>query len=235
MPVLPIVDSDGKLLPAAQEIVLAVTTYPTDPKKQEEFLASALVDGLLRLENSAPALAELAATLPWLIPALYRSPTPDEVIEAAVQADASAWAAGEILLTMLTAAKHHPRLNVGPKMAVEVISGYQEEAGLVAASESTLWNSWRRFKTVAHFHAVRQLWMLNYEPPTPEPFITWRMGNLTGYLAWSEHIRNDAVSRRFLPFEDTWRTPDSLQLPPVEIELGPLLPELFEAFKNYRL
>src|SRR4051812_29188968 len=112
MPVLPIVDSDGKLLPAALEIVLAITTYPADPKKQEEFLASALVDSLLRLENSAPALAELAATLPWLIPALYRSPTPEEVIEAAVQADASAWAAGEILLTMLTAAKHHPGLNV---------------------------------------------------------------------------------------------------------------------------
>lgn len=239
MPELPLIDSDGKLLPYAPFVLLAYTTYPYDELKFEELLASGLVQHVLSEEDASEddrnaALLDLTAGNPWIIPALHRGPAPKEILEAAMQSDASAWAAGEILLTMLCVSSFHPEIPLTVKMTVECISEFQRETGQVAASESTLWNSWGRFKSVAHFHAVRQGWMAADDvPPEPEYFVAWRMVEFDTYLACAEHYRKLAVSKRLVKFKEFWRVPDNLQLPPAAIELGPLLPELLEIFLRY--
>jgi hypothetical protein len=60
MPVLPIVDAAGQLVPKAQEIVLAVTTYPDDLEKVAELVASIYVTKLLQEKpESTPPFAQL--------------------------------------------------------------------------------------------------------------------------------------------------------------------------------
>jgi hypothetical protein len=236
MPELPIVDSEGKLLPYAPFIVLAYTIYPDGDDKFEELLASGMVHDVIREspeDDHSEELLQLATNNPWLIPALFRGPTPERILKDANQADASAWAAGEILLMMLCASTFHPEIDLTLKMTIEVISEFQREGGRVAASESTLWNSWSKFKSVAHFHAVRQAWASSVDRPSYEHFIAWRIESFDEYLACAENYRKHAVAKRFVAYDESWRAPSSLLLPPANLELGPLTPELLKIFLRY--
>src|SRR6202030_1775789 len=94
-----------------------------------------------------------------LIPILYAAPTPEQVIERGIRHARNSWAASQILLLMLEASVRHPELDVTPTKMVEVLpdilKGKKTLGGLPApTSESTLWDGWSRFKSVAHLHLV---------------------------------------------------------------------------------
>jgi hypothetical protein len=237
MPELPIVDSEGKLLSFAPILLQAYAVYPDGGDEFEELLASGIVSEVLLEESPSedpiPLLLKIVTKNPWIIPALHRGPTPEKILKDALQADIAAWGAGEILLTMLSVSKLYPDLGVHLRMTIEVISEFQKKSKR-ATSESTLWNSWMRFKSVAHFHAVRQGWMAAPDlPQDPEYFAAWKLGDFANYLACAENYRKLAISGRFLKYKDAWRTPASLVLPAPDIGLGEPTPELLEIFLRY--
>lgn len=227
MPELPILDASGQLSEAAGDILLAFMTYPEDEERREEFLACTIVQ---RYEDNPEALASLAGTMPWLVLALHRAPTPSGVFAEATQATGSAWIVGEILLMMLGAAIHHPEINVSITKTVSVLKDFHKKD----IGERTLWDAWSTFRSVAHFYAVRRFWMYAHDDPTGELWEDWVSGDFDEYLSAAEELREMAVTRRFLPYESTWRVPKSLTLPSVGVELAPLEPDLLALFRGYR-
>lgn len=146
------------------------------------------------------------------------------------------WAAGELLITLLTAAIHHPEVEITITKAIDAVFRLHHGAlthggGKAKATPRTLWNAWKRFRPVVHFHAVRRLYMLDY----PErDFSDWFTSAVEEYLAAAEVVREQAVMRRFLPASGLWTVPKSLKLPKMEVELAPLTPELLDIIRSYK-
>jgi hypothetical protein len=238
MPDLPIVGSNGKLHSFAPLVVLAVTTYPEDSDKQEELIASRFISSLLPLKNSAKLIHQAVAEIPWLVPALHRGPRPVELLRTAGRDGALSWAAGELLLTMLTAAVCHPELDISLTKAVYGLSRFTNGkptygGGKAKSAQRTLWKAWRRFRRVAHFCAVQQLWTQNN--PERHDFGLWSVSNFEEYLSVAEAIRREAVTRRFLSEETTWRVPQLLRLRSIELDLGEgFKPEFLKILHSYR-
>lgn len=132
-------------------------------------------------------------------------------------------------MTMLGAAIHHPEIPMSRAKAMTVLAKFHRDW----PAERTREGVWSRFRSVAHFYAVRQLWDIDYEDPEGKAWERWITENFEHYLATAESIRTAAVTRRFLPYEGVWRTPAALALPPVQIQPGALVPELLELFGSY--
>ena len=230
MPELPILDASGKLHEIAGDILVAIMVYPEDQEKQQEYLSAVLVE---KYQDDPGALSALAGNIPWLVPALSRSRTAGGVIAAAKKATSSAWAAGEILVAMLTVSIHHPEIAVGVSMTIDVLEEFHRE-GPAKIGHRTLWDAWKKFRSVAHFYAVRRLWDLSYKDPEGEHWEAWLAEGFDEYLAVAEDIRKRAIKRRFLSHREAWRVPSSLSLPPSRIEPGDMLPELLSLFQRYR-
>jgi hypothetical protein len=233
VPELPILDASGGLSEVAQDIVLAIMAYPEDEDRQEELLASLIVEKYQDHPRCPEILAGLTAAFPWFAAALYRSSTPAGVLSAARKATGSAWAAGEILVSMLAVSIHHPEINVGLSMTIDVLEEFNRE-GPARIGNRTLWDAWSRFRSVSHFYAVRRLWDVSYEDPEGVHWDDWTTADFDEYLATAEDLRKVAITRRFLFYDETWRVPDSFALPPAQIQPGPLLPELLDLFRRYR-
>jgi hypothetical protein len=233
LPELPILNESGTLYMIAGDILAAIMVYPEDQEKQEEYLAAVLVEKCQDVGKDADSLITLAGITPWLLPALSRPRTAGGAIAAAKKATGSAWAAGEILLTMLAVSIHHPEINIRVSMTIDVLEEFQR-GGPAGIGNRTLWDTWSRFRSVSHFYAVRRLWDLSVEDPEGMHWEEWITGDFDEYLAVAEDLRKMAVTRRFLSHEETWRVPDSLSLPPSQIEPGALLPELLTLFQEYR-
>jgi len=240
MPDLPILDDAGKLHVFAPLLVKAISIYPEDRGKQEELIASNYIGLLLKSSDSQRLISEAARDIPWLVPALYRSPTPADLYETAGRDGALSWAAGEIILTLLTAAIHYPDLRINITKAIDGLSRYYSgtptyTGGEAKASKRTLWGSWRRFRTVAHLSAVQQLWIHDhYDSPLEFEHWSMAMDNLEEYLTISEGIRREAVLRRFVPEEITWRVPPGFKFGQYELDLGDFSPELLAILRAYR-
>ena len=173
-----------------------------------------------------------------MVPALHRAGTPSQVIEGAARDHAVSWAAGELLLVMLTAAIHHPEVRISLTKAVYGLSRFFEGkptygGDQAKAKERTLWKAWERFRSVAHFHAVRQLWTHDNHP-NPETFATWTGENFEEYLAVAEEIRREAALRRLTDRVDTWCVPRALQLRRMQLELTALDSELLQILLQYK-
>lgn len=235
MPDLPILNKAGKLHVFAPLLVSAITIYPEDPEKQEELIASRYIGLLLKAPDSRKLIAKAVREFPWIVPALHRSPTPAGLFEAAGRDHALSWAAGEIMLTLLTAAVHYPELRISVTKAIDGLSRFFQGrptygGGKAKASKRTLWASWRRFRSVAHLHAVQQLWIHdNYDSPVE--FDEWLNANLEEYLGVSEVIRREAVLRRMVPENEAWCVPPGLKLRQYEVDLGDFSPELLSVLK----
>jgi hypothetical protein len=226
---LPILDADGKLSATALDIVIAIMTYPEDEERQEELRGAYLVERIPDVPEADQLLAKLTAEVPWLAAALRRSGTPRGVIASVKKTTASAWAVGETLLTMLAAAIHHPEIPMSRARAMTVLAKFHRDW----PAERTREGVWSRFRSVAHFYAVRRLWDLEFEDPEGRIWERWLTEHLEQFLATAESIRTAAVMRRFLPYQGVWRVPAALALPSVQIEPGALIPELLELFLDY--
>lgn len=162
MPVLPIEDAPSDAHRAV--IVYAFTTYPKDEAKRDEVIATYFADVLMKRPEYRPVLDAFASDNPWFTPALHRAGTPEDVLKETAREHSSGWACGELLVLMLSAAAHHPELDVTPTKALWVVSelyrGAKSQTGAtVSASTRYIWKAWGKFKTVAHFYAVRSAWM----------------------------------------------------------------------------
>jgi hypothetical protein len=232
MPVLPIKDAPNDAFMAA--VVYAHATYPKDEAKRDEVIATFFAGVLTRRPEYRPALENFTVQNPWFIPAVHRAGRPEEVMKETAEEHVSGWACGDLLLLMLSAAVHHPELDVTTTKAVwamsELYRGAKSQAGVtVSASLRYIWGAWGKFKTVAHFHAVRPAWMDHfgdYAFIQPEA--------IREYLAVAESIRNQAVARRFLSHEKSWRVPESLELPDIAYHPAPLEPETIDLFRHYK-
>jgi len=234
MPELPILAETGKLHEIAPDIIWTIMVYPNDPDRQEELLAAFIIEKYADDPEGEDVLSGLAASIPWLAAALYRSSTPSGVMALAKRATGSSWAAGEILTAMLAVSIHHPEIAIGPSMAIDVLYEFHRE-GPVRIGHRTLWDVWSKFRSVSHLYAVRRLWDLSCGDQDPEGlgWERWLAEGFEEYLALAEDIRKMAITRRFLSHEETWRVPETLSLPPAQIQPGALRPELLSLFQGY--
>jgi hypothetical protein len=229
VPELPILDARGNLLEIALDIIVAFMAFPEDQERREEYLAVVIVE---TCGDNPEALRAAADAVPWLVPALSRQRTAGGVVSAAKRATGSAWAAGEILVTMLAVSLHHPEIDVGVSMTIDVIDQFQR-GGPASIGNRTLWDVWSKFRSVSHFYAVRRLWDISVADPEGLNWEGWISDAFDEYLVLAEGIRKMAVTRRFLSHEETWRVPDSMSLPPAHIEPGALRPEMLSLFQSY--
>jgi hypothetical protein len=242
MPVLNIVDKDGGLNLFAPTEVLSVILYPDDEGKREEFLVSGVVRTLLELSDEEKRNKVLKAAAVGFIPVLWRSPDPDTIIRRAVSYAGSSWVAGEMLLFMLSVAIHHPEHEVSPTKAVytlsQVLEGGDTFGGESAAvKERTLWKAWGRFKSAAHFVAIRQFVLQEYQEATPDLFMslaTLSVEALSLYLSGAEYLRRLGEQHQILDPAETWRVPEGLDLPVSEITLPPLPEQHLRVLTTYR-
>jgi hypothetical protein len=232
MPVLPIGNAPSDLW--IWLVLYAFTAYPEDEEKRDEVIATQFAETLMKRPETRPMLDGFAAENPWFLPALHRADKPDKVLKMAADELVSGWACGEMLVLMLSAAVHHPDLDVTPTKTVWAMSkfhsgGKSQTGATVSASTRYIWKAWGKFKTMAHFHAVRPAWKdhfgdLGYLKPEA----------IREYLAVAESIRRQAVTRRFLSQEETWRVPESLPLPRIRYNPGGLTPEMLDLFRRYK-
>lgn len=229
MPALDILDEDGKLSAIfAGPQVLAVSFYPDDEAKREEMLAVFAAE-LMLVAPEADRKLELLAPF---IPALVRALPPPQIWHQASRHGGNSWMAGEILLFLLSSTIHHPELQVTPTKAIHSLAGLMRGAPTfggdpVSVGIRRFWQSWSRFKSVAHFHAVRQiLW----QHATDAAVALQKMADLTAerlveYLALARALSAEAFKYGILVPSETWTIPDSLELPPAQIG-SPPLPEV---------
>jgi hypothetical protein len=232
MPVLPIENAPSDAM--AWVVVYAHTAYPKDEPKRDELLATYLTELLTKMPETRPTLDKFAADNPWFLPALHRAAKPDKVLKVAADELVSGWACGEVLTLMLSAAVHHPDLDVTPTKTIWAMSkfhsgGKSQTGATVSASIRYIWKAWGKFQAAAHFHAVRRVWKAHFGDLGYLKLEAFRE-----YLAVAESIRRQAVSRRFLSQDKTWRVPESFSLPEIRYTPGELTPEMLDLFRSFK-
>ena len=237
MPVLQILTQDGELSPLAYAEVIAVSMYPDDEQKRRQLAANLAT----RLMLEIPDWQTKFPSAIGLVPILYNSPEPEEVIRRMAKHAGSSWIAGKILLTLLSAATHHPEIHAIPTKVIavlpEILSGVTTLSGdPIVKQPRSIWGTWSAFKSVSHLQALR----LNYPPDAEESpslefsnYVDRLADNLLEHLGVAESLRLRGVELRFLKDEETWRSPPELKLPTVRMELPPLDEALLEALRNY--
>lgn len=241
MPVIELLlEEDGSLSWFAPVSLLAVSMYPDREDKREQFLINVAAQMIAR---GAEAKEEHDVQIPtaWL-DSILQSPSSEKIISDSGVYASNSWIAGELIMFMIDAAIHHPELEVTLTKAVWALPrllGGEETfgGGTVSVAQRTVWKAWGRFKSVAHLHAMRQIWLQDKDRqtgPDIEGFVALHNDKILEYLSLSEAIRKAAVERRILRHDDTWRPPESLQLPPARIEIPPLPQSAIEELKKYR-
>jgi hypothetical protein len=241
VPVLPITNGAGKLHPLASSIVNAVTMYPEpDDRRQLQLIAIVTAQLLSELPDAVPDEVRGEMAL-GIVELLYHAPEPAEAWRRAVKYAANSWMAGEVLMFMVSAAIHHPEKAVTVTKAISVLAEIFHGTptwggGSVQMASRTAWQTWGRFKSVAHFKAVHQVWLEDKTDESGTDAKGWAdlvVGRLPEYLAMAEAVRKAAVERRILDFDATWRPPSDLELPQAKWNIPPLPPEALEALDKY--
>ena len=237
-----LVGEDGSLSGFASMYLHALSCYPEakDEDKRARFMIALAAQISVK---SAIAMGEDTLVLPtsWL-DVLLDSPPTDKIFSAAATAAGNSWIAGEVILFMVDAAIHHPELEVTPTKALwalqRILKGEETfGGGTVSVGERTVWAAWSRFKSVAHFHAVRQIWLQDKTRENrgdPKEFVGMQHERVLEYLALAEVIRKEATQRNLIRHSETWWPPDSLDLPPAEINFPPLPQPALEVLAQYR-
>lgn len=231
---------DGSLSDVALFALVATRTYPTEQAKRDLFFAASMVRVLLRIKTE---LKDENVEIPRdCLNLILNAPPIDKIVANAHAYAANSWIAGEMILFMINAAIHHPELDVTLTKAVWIIPRLFEgketwQGRPFSISQRTVWGAWSRFKSVAHFHAVEQIWRQdkNRETgPDDEGFLKLQTERLLEYLALSEVIRRAAVDRRIISHNDTWWSPESLHLPSINLGLPPLPETALRELAAYR-
>ena len=240
MPVIDLLLSeDGSLSWFAPMVLTAVTAYPDKEEKREQLLI-AIAAQAMAMSAQAESKPRVEIAVDWL-DIILKSPSVDKIISDAAAYAANSWIAGEVILFMINAAVHHPELNVTLTKAVwalpRLLGGEETwDGGKLSFGQRTTWKAWSRFKSVAHLHAVRQIWLQDRTReagPDMEGFVTLHNDKILELLAMSETIRKAAVERRIIRHDDTWRPPDGLELPEVSIEIPRLPQSAIEELSKY--
>jgi hypothetical protein len=249
MPVLELLESDGSLSLFAPVNLLAVTMYPDQEEKREELLVTTAVQLLLKHADSKKQKGkskkrEGQASIPvpaeWLA-VLLRSSSAEKVIEDAAAYAGYSWVAGELIMFMISAAIHHHAMDVTMTKAVwaqtRLFRGEETYGGTaLSLSQRTVWKAWSRFKSVAHLHAIRQIWLQDKNRqtgPNIEGFVGMHNDKILEFLSIAEAIRKAAVERKILKHEETWWPPETLNLPPARVEVPPLPATALEELAKY--
>lgn len=238
MPPIDLLEADGSLGPLAASEVLAVTLYPDDKEKRFELLVSVASQILVKAGNEAKA-EKVEIPVAWL-EVLIRAPSREKILTAAADYAANSWIAGELMLFMVTAAIHHPELDITLTKAILTLKQACEGVptfggGVTSFGKRTAWTAWGRFKSVAHFHAVRQLWLIDGAiGPGVEDWAKFTTGKrLAEYIALAETIRRAAVERKIVRHQDTWYAPPGMELPASGFHLPPFPESTLEIFARY--
>jgi len=233
---MPILDlGDG---PAALDRLDAVMAWPRDAERRRAFVQALHAERLARLGEGAETASgkALRGVLGWArderMDAWHRDggwgaaalghPGAAAAVGEWRARQRAGFVAAEILLYVLTPAKGSgARGSVGE--AVYLLSGHLRAQERGPASRERLMAAWAEMRPVAPlWAAVEHLGA--YEAGSVA------LGEL---LAVAEKLRRRGEERGVLDPTETWRLPDGLALPPVEVALRPLPPRLRVALRDY--
>lgn len=249
-PTLDITDGRGGLRPLAEATVMALMLHPDNEQMRHEFLAKwhtrilAKVGSSLEqrgysaeeIDREWPTILSRGADRHGILPrslvqALDTAPS-REALEARIRdSTARGVVIGEMLLTIITCARHHPA-HVSVRKAIYLIrralkDGRIKPGAVPGTSDAFLLREWKRLNPVAHLWAAA----INVsEGPDLEDCSTLTVDR--EFLARAEALRllgeqcfGRGQRRKHGPVLDpskTWRMPRDLELPRVRLKTQPL-------------
>lgn len=226
-PVLPITDGNGKLAAFAVAETVSRMMHPDNEKHHNEMLASiGTMTFALGFQAVPPATAAIAC----------EAPTSNELDGRADISGFWGRVAGEILLTVLKCAAHHPE-HLSVRKAIwlkhRMLSSEQARGGKRAKyGYSTIKTAWQRYKPVSHLWATQILL---------EDALGKDDTSTLFFFSLAENFRQQAT-RSFArgarsPVLDpqlTWRVPPDLPLYPVSFTPSPLRYKTRRKLTKYR-
>jgi hypothetical protein len=223
---------------------MARVAYPDNDDAQVEFSTVMLFQTIMAHQDldNYEQLLDLAKPL---IPNLLEARPLGEVLRAASESMADGWVAGRLLLFLIRAMTHHQELRPSVTKGIHVLlQKYRNTKNRKGADlftgERTLWEKWRRYKPIAHFHAQIQHGILTGEYlQEPSRDTALAMANLASenfleYLSRAESFRLLAERLRIVHPGELWSVPPDVELPSVEFEPGPLSDFELNALRTYR-
>lgn len=244
MPILPISDGQGALKLDAPFICWATMLFPDDEEKREQMAWRTLVAAILAEaaeageENVTIDLADQVE--------LVASAHLDRLPEVLAKRTAAGRAAGDILQHLVAFAAHVPEHASVHKATYVVCQQLKESSAQgrrkTPASRSWARTAWSQFKCVSHLWAA----FLNFgelakEAGMPDLHIVEASPEALFYfLTISEWYRHQGESilpqSQVIPTLDptvTWKVPDDLILPELELSLS-ASPRTIEVLRRYR-
>lgn len=223
---------------------MARLAYPDDDEAQVEFSTVMLFQTIMAhqgLENY-DQLLDLAKPL---IPTLLNARPPNEVLRAATESMADGWVAGRLLLLLLRATTHHRELRPSVTKGIHVLAQRYRNAKNrkgtdLFTGERTLWEKWRRFKSVSHFHTQIQHAIIASEFEGVDPLSTAMEAahllseDFPAYLAQAEAFRVLAERLRIVEPGELWSVPADVEIPSLEFDPGPLSEFELAALRAYQ-
>lgn len=233
MPDLPLMKiKGGQALATATKVIWSVMLYPNSQRHQQVAHAAMLA------QDEAVAAMEGNSANPWL--GLLGSPNLAPPVESQKQAGKEA---GRLLWTILGCARYHQGW-AGPASAQELLRQAHVEANRefgtkLNVSPKALGLSWAAMRAAAHLWAA-------WESPLHRGWDWSNPTHVKGFLALAEALRqageqhhaplgrlpaNGPVKSRskrpLLDPDNSWRVPQSVELPPLSLLLRPLPAESF--------
>jgi hypothetical protein len=263
-PTLKLTDGQGNLLPFFSPTIMAVMLYPDDEDKRTEFLAQEhlrrLDEIVVSLEAEGHSSREIDEKFPplvaWaveeqgffsptLVRALRTGPSAAEIQATIKTLAADGLLAGELLLTMITCAKHHPH-HVSVLKAIYLLRksaarGMARVPASAPTGQTKLKEDWAQFEPVAHLWAAAHLGFLELQTAAAPRELVVHLDR--EFLAKAEELRRlgeECFARgqrvKGGPVLDptrTWRPPRDLQLAEAALETEPLPDWSLELLDEY--
>ena len=238
MPVLEILDKQGSLVRGHNHAGLRVQAtmhFPQDSKKRKAQFDTGIQDALLKAQQ--PVDPEIA-TLPFELGGR------DGAIRRVEKSAREGWIAGEILIYVVTLAKHapdHASIRKAQHLVAchtTAINRFQHRS--FPQSYTAIENAWSRFKTVSHlwaaliFHSNESNGsnLLFDDPNLPSLLADAKWFETQGCRHHPPHMGNKSVP--VLDYNEIWRIPKCPDIPSAHLELAPLLDDERRWLAEYR-
>ncbi len=185
----------------------------TEAESRQQWLAASMAMSFSALRKSSAPRFISANLDAWISDIWSLRQSPNRTVEDGFTRAKRAHLSGSILDFMLKLAAHHPRHRKIERAIALVRQSHSQDP-----SESLLSKVWADFKSASH------LWLAYFDKTEGSP----KKGDTYWFklLARAEAFRLRAEAVRLLKTSETWKTPDNLSLPPVEIEVSPLTQDL---------
>lgn len=238
-------DGQGNLDFFASDFLSAAIAFPEDDQLQEQYLA-ALALKLVVMHRETDHYETLLVSAQDLLPAMLEAPPLSKLVRLAGQGIGRGWIAGRLLELLVRAEVHHPELQATVSKGIYALSQVYGDAkagggSYLYVSERTLWSNWRRYKRVAHFHALIQMALMGSEATgeqstlcTPEDFTVPAREDLPAFVARAEWLRGFSEEHRLVRRDELFQAPPDLELPEVAVWVPVLDEDELEALTLYR-